>query len=154
MEKDNEVQADHVSQEIQELRERIAYMEGRREGSARMLAIILPVAVALLAIMSFATLSSRINTIVDQQIQTLNQDQRLIGREFLSGGIGLVERPQRAVEVPRHDEAGPLAVHHGEDDKPQQLYGVAERGRRRVRNPSARCHDDAQLSLPLRRCCQ
>ncbi len=85
MKTDNDGQTENYSKEIQELRERIAFMEGRREGSTRMLAIILPVAVALLAVMSFATLSSRINAVVDQQVTNIMEEQirrRIESEEF------------------------------------------------------------------------
>ena len=105
MNTDNDIQTDNLAQEVQELRERIAYIEGRREGSTRILGYVIPIAVAILTILSFATLSSRINAVVDQQLANIMEEHvrtRIESDEFkglMSGEIEeLVEEARVAAQ--------------------------------------------------------
>lgn len=119
----NDEEAKNTTQEIQALKERIAFLEGRRDGSARILNIVIPLAIALLAIMSFATLSARINAAVDSGITRIMESQiedRVNSEEFKNLILAEIEEAiQRAEKAALNAEQAKddlqVAVEQAED---------------------------------------
>ena len=71
--------------EVQKLRERVAFLEGRRRGSFRTLEVVVPVVLAILALLGYSALSTRISYVIDQRVEAMVMEE--LGRRLEAGAI-------------------------------------------------------------------
>jgi len=68
---DHDTTVEELREEVRALRERIAFLEGRRRGTFRTLEVVLPVGLGVLALLGFTAITSRVNALVDQRVEEI-----------------------------------------------------------------------------------
>ena len=65
------IEVEELQAEVRDLRERVAFLEGRRRGTLSTLEIVLPVGIGILALLGFTALTARVNNLVDQRVEAI-----------------------------------------------------------------------------------
>ena len=90
------------------------------------------------------------NEFVEQQVQALDQGQRLVAGNAAGCDVGIVKRGQGPVQVSGRHQAHRIAVLNREYGQPEKLNGFPERAGRLVGDPFASLGNQPQLPFPLR----
>jgi len=74
---------------------------------------------------------------IHSDVEVLDIDKRTLPSENATREICLVERPECSIEMSRDNQPGTIGIHHANQDEPEKLDRLQERGRGTVSDSAA-----------------